>query len=194
MPKRSATPSAGETGLLAENKAQLQKMKEEMKRLELANEKEVGKLGTENGFLKDKLRMCEQKLKEYESTAARETSITGDAQWKELLLKLKDENERLRKEIRQRDDERQNMEQKFIETKVKLTDMESSVDASQVAVQHNEVGNRIAALEAELVKTKQELGEAMNREYEHEARNMALLEQLQKCGVKEGSVGKSVRK
>ncbi len=120
--------------LQAEKKAmdvRLKKLKEEIRGLELANEKEVGKLGTENDFLKQKVQMCEQRAKEYEEAVRKGRETTGgEAELRELLLRLKAENEALRRDNKQKDDLRQSMEEKLVEMKVRFPLSSSPCDRS----------------------------------------------------------------
>ena len=55
------------------------------------------------------------------------------------------------------------------------------------------MAGRISSLETDLVKARQELGEALNRENDQETKNVELIELLRKNGIKDSPV-KSGRK
>eukprot|EP01022_Parablepharisma_sp_SALTPOND_P003201 TRINITY_DN1126_c1_g1_i1.p1 TRINITY_DN1126_c1_g1~~TRINITY_DN1126_c1_g1_i1.p1 ORF type:complete len:796 (-),score=163.71 TRINITY_DN1126_c1_g1_i1:3495-5882(-) len=194
-PYRSQHSPGGVRSFQSDKKAleaKVAKLEDKIKRLEAANEKEVGKLGAENDYLKEKVMIYEAKLKEYENTTnnnKRNESIAGDQRLKELLIKLKDENEFLKMENKKKGNENQMMEEKILEMKVKLANIEISQENNMSSSPSTEedlknMTKQKQALENELIKTKQELGEAMNREYEQEARNIDLIELLHKNGIK----------
>jgi len=186
---REKIPSPETDKTLKQSEAKIAKLKDELKRLQQSNEKEVGKLGTENEYLRDKLAEYEKKLEEYEGEGKEKKvdSRGSDSKLRDLLISLKEENEKLKAENKQRNNEKLNLEQKLIDMKVKLADYEiaqehSSPGSTQIDEQKS-MRARIQTLENELVNTKEKLAEMMNKECEQEMRVIELEELLKKNGI-----------
>ena len=82
---------------------------------------------------------------------------------------LRDENARLK----QIDVERRDIEEQLVQVKIKSAnlDLENDQLAHKLSNKNEQIklfSERITALEVELLKTKQELGEALNAVYEYE--------------------------
>lgn len=170
------TTSESETQL----KEKIAKLSAELKQAKAANEKEVGKLGVENNALREKLTNSEEMVKKYESAMNDYTLKKMDPKFKELMVKLKNENEAYRNELEKREEEKRMLEEQVVSARVKLADIELYRENS---IQPMPSSDSAQQLQSELVKVKKDLGEAIVGKNEQEAKNKKLIELLKKHGI-----------
>jgi SMC interacting uncharacterized protein involved in chromosome segregation len=145
-----------------------------------SNEREVAKLSVENEMLKKQVedlqsQVATQSLIVTPTRVAEAGSMgsgSGSREAEELKVKLhmlRDENSKLK----QIDLERRDIEEQLVQSKIKSAnlDLENDQLAQKLQTKNEQIkmfGERITAYEVEILKTKQELGEALNAVYEYE--------------------------
>ena len=135
----------------------------------------------ENNTLREKLVNNEEMVKKYESAMNDYTLKKMDPKFKELMVKLKNENEAYKDELVKREEEKLMLVEQIVNAKVKLADIElyreSTIQPS------NNMQLKAEELESELMKTKEELNRVTNKRKEQEAQNNKLIALLKKNNI-----------
>lgn len=156
-----------------ENYSTIVKLKEENQRLTKQTQREVAKLSVENEMLKKQVESLQR-----DTTPAPALSVSpqGSREAEDLKLKLKivkEDKNCLEAQFKEVEQAKLFIEGQLVEAKLKSANLDLENDQLACKIQHKneqikQLGERVTTLEVELLKTKQELGEALNAVCEYE--------------------------
>lgn len=146
----------------------------------IESEKELKKLVIQNDLLIQEKKILEDKIKKLEYSKSGENLNSTEKAMRELIENLKMEIKNYKDSISESKAVSKDLEEQLIKAKVEWAKSDEAKEKALYKLQeHDEIvrgfTSKVSKLEAEVVKTKQQLGEALNANIEFEQMNQTKL-------------------
>ena len=146
----------------------------------IESEKELKKLVIQNDLLIQEKKILEDKIKKLEYSQSGENLNSTEKAMRELIENLKMEIKNYKDSISESKAVSKDLEEQLIKAKVEWAKSDEEKEKALYKLQeHDEIvrgfTSKVSKLEAEVVKTKQQLGEALNANIEFEQMNQTKL-------------------